>query len=289
MDARGSENLYGLDLTGRVSFVFGNEARGLPQDVVRLADATVRIPLAGEAESLNLAAAATVCLFEWTRRRVGKGAALEALIAAAAHDIRSPLTAMKGFGYALEKRWDQLDDDQRALMLRGIVHDADRMDQIVRLLVDAARVAAGSLELFPDRTDVADLAAAISDLLGRDPEHPPVMWTGDPGPFFVDPARLKTTLLSYEEALAWWAGDGGTTIAAERDDGDLHVWARRGGATIDRAGAEALFIPRKPGMGAGSKIGLYVARAVAEAQGGRAWAEVDGDVLSFHMRVPLSS
>ena len=141
---------------GPVAFVFGNEAHGLPQEVVRLADATVRVPHAGRAESLNLAAAATVCLFEWARRRVGKGAALEALIAAAAHDIRSPLTAMKGFGYALEKRWQQLDDDQRDLMLRGIVHDADRMDQIVRLLVDAARVAAGSFELFPDQTDVAD-------------------------------------------------------------------------------------------------------------------------------------
>jgi K+-sensing histidine kinase KdpD len=228
-----------------------------------------------------------VCLFEWARRRVGKGAALEALIAAAAHDIRSPLTAMKGFGYVLEKRWQQLDDDQRDLMLRGIVHDADRMDQIVRLLVDAARVAAGSFELFPDQTDVADVVIAIAELLARDPEHPPVVWSGDPGPYFVDPARLKTTLLSFEEALAWWAGEGATTIAAERRDGNLHVWASRAGATIDAAGAEALFVPRKPGTGAGSKIGLYVARAVAETQGGRAWAEVDGATLSFHLELPL--
>ena len=42
MDADGSENLYGLDLGGRVAFVFGNEAHGLPQEIVRLADATVR-------------------------------------------------------------------------------------------------------------------------------------------------------------------------------------------------------------------------------------------------------
>jgi TrmH family RNA methyltransferase len=72
----------GWNLGGPVAFVFGNEAHGLPQEVVRLADATVRVPHAGRAESLNLAAAATVCLFEWARRRVGKGAALEALIAA---------------------------------------------------------------------------------------------------------------------------------------------------------------------------------------------------------------
>ena len=287
MDPDGSENLYGVDLGGRVAFVFGNEAHGLPQEIVRLADATVRVPHAGRAESLNLAAAATVCLFEWARRRVGKGAALEALIAAAAHDIRSPLTAMKGFGYALEKRWEQLDEDQRALMLRGIVHDADRMDQILRLLVDAARVAAGALEVFPDQTDVADVALAIGELLGRDPEHPPVVWSGDPGPYFVDPARLKTTLLSYEEALAWWAGEGPTAIAAERREGNLHVWVSRAGATIDAAAAEGLFVPRKPGTGAGSKIGLYVARAVAETQGGRAWAEVSGDTLSFHVELPL--
>jgi K+-sensing histidine kinase KdpD len=172
-------------------------------------------------------------------------------------------------------------------MLRGIVHDADRMDQIVRLLVDAARVAAGSFELFPDQTDVADVVIAIAELLARDPEHPPVVWSGDPGPYFVDPARLKTTLLSFEEALAWWAGEGATTIAAERRDGNLHVWASRAGATIDAAGAEALFVPRKPGTGAGSKIGLYVARAVAETQGGRAWAEVDGATLSFHLALPL--
>jgi K+-sensing histidine kinase KdpD len=270
-----------------VTFVFGNEAHGLPQEVVRLADATVRVPHAGRAESLNLAAAATVCLFEWARRRVGKGAALEALIAAAAHDIRSPLTAMKGFGYVLEKRWQQLDDDQRDLMLRGIVHDADRMDQIVRLLVDAARVAAGSFELFPDQTDVADVVIAIAELLGRDPEHPPVVWSGDPGPYFVDAARLKTTLLSFEDALAWWAGEGATMIGAERRDGNLHVFASRAGATIDAAGAEALFVPRKPGTGAGNKIGLYVARAVAETQGGRAWTEVDGATLSFHLELPL--
>ena len=42
-----------------------------------------------------------MCLFEWVRRGRAPAETLETLIAAAAHDIRSPLTAMKGFGYAL--------------------------------------------------------------------------------------------------------------------------------------------------------------------------------------------
>ena len=42
---------------------------GLPADVRALADAAVRVPIDPRAESLNLAAAATVCLFEWARRR----------------------------------------------------------------------------------------------------------------------------------------------------------------------------------------------------------------------------
>ena len=77
--------------------------------VIEAADATVRVPQRGRAESLNLAAAATVCLFECARRSGGGGeASLQAMIGAAAHDLRSPLTALKGFGYALEKRWDHL-------------------------------------------------------------------------------------------------------------------------------------------------------------------------------------
>ena len=120
------------DVSGPVIFVFGNEAQGLPGDVVAVADAVVRVPQSGRAESLNLAAAATVCLFEWQRRRLRAGEALESIVASAAHDIRSPLTAMKGFGYALERRWDAMTEEQRALMLQGIVHDADRMDTILR-------------------------------------------------------------------------------------------------------------------------------------------------------------
>ena len=70
------------------AFVFGNEARGLPAEILSTAERRVRVPHAGRAESLNLAAAATVCLFEWVRRADATPETLEALVAAAAHDIR---------------------------------------------------------------------------------------------------------------------------------------------------------------------------------------------------------
>jgi RNA methyltransferase, TrmH family len=288
MDAAGDESLYATDVQRPIAFVFGNEASGLPDEVVRLADASVRVPHAGRAESLNLAAAATVCLFDWARRRAGAGTELETLIAAAAHDIRSPLTAMKGFGYALEKRWADMDDDQRALMLTGIVHDADRMDQTLRLLVDAARVAGGTLEPFPDRTDIGNLLTAIADQQARDPEHPEVRWSGDPGPFFVDGTRLKTAVLAFEEALVWWATEGPIVVETARADDALVLRASRDGSTITSDEASALFLPRRPGAGGGSKIGLYVVRGVAEMLGGSAGGHVEDGRLVLELALPVS-
>jgi TrmH family RNA methyltransferase len=50
-------------LAGPVLWLFGNEARGVPEELARLADVRVRIPMRGRAESLNLAAAAAICLY----------------------------------------------------------------------------------------------------------------------------------------------------------------------------------------------------------------------------------
>ncbi len=287
MDAHGDEDLYGVDLGEPLAFVFGNEAHGLPSEVLALADGTVRVPHRGKAESLNLAAAATVCLFEWARRDRGGASSLETIVAAAAHDIRSPLTAMKGFGYALEKRWDSMTETQRALMLQGIVFDADRMDAILRLLLDAARVAVGTLELFVERVNLADLAASVATSQRRDPEHPEIRWQGRDDVVIADPARLRSAVLAFVEALVWWGREGPIVIEGGREDGRLELVVWRAGTEIDPGSVDGLFTARPPGSGSGSKIGLFVARQVAEAQGGRAWAEVADARLSFHLELPL--
>ena len=59
LDAAGADGI--LDLP--TAWLFGSEAHGLPDDVIALADEAVRVPIYGQAESLNLASAAAICLY----------------------------------------------------------------------------------------------------------------------------------------------------------------------------------------------------------------------------------
>ena len=74
-DGSATVGLDRLDADGRLSdptaWLFGNEAWGLPGDLVALADEAVAVPIYGQAESLNLAAAAAVCLYASARAQVG--------------------------------------------------------------------------------------------------------------------------------------------------------------------------------------------------------------------------
>jgi TrmH family RNA methyltransferase len=287
VDPLGDQDLYRCDLSDPLAFVFGNEAHGLPADVVRSADASVRVPHRGRAESLNLAAAATVCLFEHARRTADWAeASLQAMIAAAAHDLRSPLTALKGFGYALEKRWDEMDPDQRGAMLRGIVADADRMDTLVRRLTDAARIATGTLELFPERVELADVAVSVVRAFEHDPEHPGVRWIGEGGTALLDPTRLRTTLLAFVEAATWWGREGSVTIEAAWADEKVRIDVRRPGAELGATAAGELFDVRRTDAGAGT-FGLAVASGIASSQGGRTWATVEHGELALHLELPV--
>lgn len=69
-DGAGEIDLFAADalLDGKVAWLFGNEARGLPDELAALADHRVAIPIRGRAESLNLATAAAVCLYASARR-----------------------------------------------------------------------------------------------------------------------------------------------------------------------------------------------------------------------------
>lgn len=66
-DGSAASSIDDADLSGPTAWVFGNEAHGLPADIVRAADTALRVPIYGAAESLNLATAAAVCLYASAR------------------------------------------------------------------------------------------------------------------------------------------------------------------------------------------------------------------------------
>ncbi|SDI39326.1 RNA methyltransferase, TrmH family [Sinosporangium album] len=70
-DGAGTATLDDVDLSGPTAWIFGNEAWGLPEELLRLADEVVRVPIYGRAESLNLATAAAVCLYASARAQRG--------------------------------------------------------------------------------------------------------------------------------------------------------------------------------------------------------------------------
>ncbi|MDH5300834.1 MAG: RNA methyltransferase [Gammaproteobacteria bacterium] len=64
-----SQSLYDLDLRGNIAFVFGNEGAGLSDELAAVASHKIIIPMPGQIESLNVAAAAAICVFERVRQQ----------------------------------------------------------------------------------------------------------------------------------------------------------------------------------------------------------------------------
>ena len=132
----------------------------------------------------------------------------------------------------------------------------------------------GNLELFREQVDWPNWWRDRRGVSAAIPTTRRSTWAGEPGTVFVDPARLKTTIL--RSSSRWCGGRARARSASRRArTGDrLHLWVARAGTELAPSEADALFVPRRPGEGAGSKIGLFVARGVAEAQGGTRLGEV---------------
>ena len=67
----GATSLYAARLDGPIAWVFGAEGLGVRSELIEAAGLRIKIPMPGPVESLNVAAAAAVCLFEVVRRRLG--------------------------------------------------------------------------------------------------------------------------------------------------------------------------------------------------------------------------
>src|SRR5258708_25319610 len=86
------------------------------------------------------------------------------LIATLAHDLRSPLTSVKGFTSTMRRNWQKFNDKQKQDMLETIDWDADRMNRLLKDLLDFSRLEAGRLEL---KRQTVDLPALVTQVVER--------------------------------------------------------------------------------------------------------------------------
>jgi signal transduction histidine kinase len=198
------------------------------------------------------------------------------LISTASHELRAPLTSVRGFTKTLLARWDRFDDATRRQMLATIDEDADRVTRLLTELLDVSRIEAGHLPL---RRQIAALSTILEPLARRfEVEHHDralVLDVPDDLPdLVVDPARIDQVFVNLiDNAVKYGRG---TVRVTARDDGDVVVCtvADRGG-DIPGGQLEQLFgkyYRPKNAPGVGSGLGLYICRGIVTAHGGRIWA-----------------
>jgi TrmH family RNA methyltransferase len=275
----GEIDAYEADLAGPTALLLGNEAWGLTSDVRKLADASIRIPIRGRAESLNLAAAAALLLFEAARRREGTSGGLGALLSAQMHDLRLPLTALKGFAATLADRWDRFEEVTRRELVRAMILDTERVSAMLSLLGDAARMDRGRHLEGRDEVDLREAAQWVAETFAMSPEHPVVEVRGR-ATAHGDPERVRSLLLVLCDGALWWSQEGAVDIELREDGAEAEAEVRRAGGP----GPEDPEAPFEP-AGKGTKAALHLARQIVEALGGSLTAS-GGDGVSFRLRLP---
>lgn len=192
------------------------------------------------------------------------------LVATLAHELRSPLTGVKGFVQALINRWDRLTDDQKLLMLHTVNTDADRLSRLIAELLDVARLDTGLLSLHPVPCDVATLisrATAGSHL----PSGRTVVFAaaGEKHRVWADPDRFTQVIANLiDNGLRHGEGTVTVDVSAETD-GWLTILVRDQGAGIDPDVRGRVFTKFwRGGVRGGSGLGLYLVNGLTRAHGG---------------------
>jgi len=207
-----------------------------------------------------------------------------ALLSTLAHELRSPLTSVKGFSSTMLRRWDRFGDEQKRLMIETIEADADRIARLVADLLDVSRIDAGRLQVRRQHIHIGETVERHRrrlSALGLDEErvhlhvHRPLPAT------WADPDRLDQIVINLLDNAVKHGGGRitvtarpGTVDLADGADGDprpaVLISVADEGAGIPRRLRSVIFgrFWHQPGQG-NTGLGLYVVKALVEAHGGR--------------------
>ncbi|MDH6629312.1 PAS domain S-box-containing protein [Streptomyces sp. LBL] len=225
------------------------------------------------------------------------------LIATVAHELRSPLTSVKGFTATLLAKWERFTDDQKRLMLETVDADADRVTRLIAELLDISRIDSGRLEV---RRQPVDMGAAVGRhiqayvaaglpadrFLLRIEQPLPALW--------ADPDKVDQVLSNLLEN-AVRHGEGTVTIditpATSPREGEGHqdaatsVTVSDEGAGIPEESMNRVFTRFWRGSKrGGTGLGLYIVKGIVEAHGGTITVgRAPGGGARFRFTLPVST
>jgi signal transduction histidine kinase len=194
------------------------------------------------------------------------------LVSTVAHELRSPLTSVKGFTATLLAKWDRFNDEQKKLMLETVNADADRVTRLLTELLDVSRIDAGRLEM---RKQVVDIPTVVRKIVaGRvasgDPETRFVLSTDGQLPeMWLDPDKIEQVIGNLvENALRH--GEGTVTVSVRPFETGAEVTVADEGEGIPEETASRVFTRfwRGGNRRGGTGLGLYIVKGLVEAHGG---------------------
>ena len=205
-----------------------------------------------------------------------------ALISTIAHELRSPLTSVKGFSATLLRGWDKFTDDQKRFMIETMETDADRVSRLITELLDVSRLDAGRLDVRLQPVDIPSMVRRHVQRLqagGLAHDRFAVAESADLPEVWADPDRVNQILANLMEN-AVRHGDGTVTVGIMTDGAgssprsgespDVLVSVADEGDGVPEEHLPLVFNRFWHGTRRGSTgLGLYIVRGLVEAHGGR--------------------
>lgn len=222
--------------------------------------------------------------------------AREEFLSIATHELRTPVTSIKGYAQLAMRAADATDLARVRQTLRTLDGQADRLARLITQLLDVSRIEAGRLELELERTDLGLLLLRLIDTARQ---HSTIhAWRIDvPTEVHVniDAGRIEQVISNLLDNAMRYSPDGGTISVALRPEGrsvriavadeGLGIPAERLPRVFERF-YQAHSDRNYGGMG----LGLYITREIVERHGGRISAESKpGSGAVFAVTLPVSA
>lgn len=265
----------------------------------RLPEQLVYVEVRGDWRPLTATGRWTDAGLAVTFRSAGRRERLDAVrgdvVATVSHEIRSPLTSVKGFTRTMLAKWERFSDEQKRTMLETIDADADRVTRLLGELLDVSRIDAGRVQLHRRPVDLGAIATDVVDKarhreLGRD-RAVEVHVADDLPRVHGDPDKLEQVVTNLVDNALHHAPGGHVDVSVEANGSQIHLVVADDGPGVPDDQQALVF--QKFGRGrdsrsTGTGLGLYITRGLVEAHGGELWLDPEADTgASFHVRLPV--